>query len=314
MRLPEIRQFPEEPPFLGPFEPGMCLAMGPAEVPMQINSGGRMMLGVASLMAALSAATLTGMQNGGDSVVTAVSGPSWLNQLGIAYRDTGLGRTSPTYGPPAEAAGSSSTAAPVALPLDQRVSITGEDLYRYSCRACHGPRGSGAPPEIKSLLPLVAQGKKSQADLYKRIHTGGQRMPSREQLTDADVAVLYGYLNQLAGQPAAAPRPLTVTWPRLGELVVKGTCHICHDAVGPRPGGRAYVDGAIPPMNILLRDKSVVGFVEKVRHGAPVLMGDVPFHYRGRMPVFTYLRDQEVAAAYLYLMTYPPAEAPSAKK
>lgn len=167
------------------------------------------------------------------------------------------------------------------------------------------------------MLPLVSQGKKTRGDLYKRIHTGGQRMPSREQLTDADVDVLYGYLNLLAGQPAAAARPRVVTWPRLGELVVKGTCHICHDAVGRRPSGRARLDGAIPAMNILLADKSVVDFVDKVRRGATVVMGDVPFHYRGRMPVFTYLRDQEVAAAYLYLTTYPPraaAEAPPAKK
>ena len=56
----------------------------------------------------------------------------------------------------------------------------------------------------------------------------------------------------------------------------------------------------------MLADKPVVDFVDKVRRGAPVVMGDLPFHYRGRMPAFTYLRDQEVAAAYLYLTTYPP--------
>ena len=95
-------------------------------------------------------------------------------------------------------------------------------------------------------------------------------------------------------------------WPRLGELVVKGTCHICHDATGPRPSGRALLEGAIPPLNILVADKPVVDFVDKVRRGAPIVMGDLPFHYRGRMPVFSYLQDKEVAAAYLYLSTYPP--------
>jgi hypothetical protein len=70
-------------------------------------------------------------------------------------------------------------------------------------------------------------------------------------------------------------------------------------------------------MNVLLADKPVVDFVDKVRRGAAVVMGDVPFHYRGRMPVFSYLRDEEVAAAYLYLSTYPPradAAAPPPKK
>jgi mono/diheme cytochrome c family protein len=168
------------------------------------------------------------------------------------------------------------------------------------------------------MLPLVAQGRATRGDLYKRIHTGGERMPSREQLAGPDIDLLYGYLNQLTGGRASAlPKQRVVSWPRLGELVVKGTCHICHDAVGPRPSGRARLDGAIPPLNVLLADKPVVDFVDKVRRGAPVVMGDLPFHYRGRMPVFSYLRDQEVAAAYLYLSTYPPraaAEAPRARR
>lgn len=278
---------------------------------MQMHRAGRMVLGVASLSAALSAGALSGAQGGADAV-TPVSGPSWLSRLGIPYAETSLGRGAGAYGPPPASAASPTAASP--LPIGQTVNVTGEDLYRYSCQACHGPRGSGAPPEITSMLPLVAQGRKTRGDLYKRIHTGGERMPSRDQLTDADVGVLYGYLNQLAARPAgSAARPRVVSWPRLGELVVKGTCHICHDAVGPRPSGRARLDGAIPPMNTLLADKPVVDFVDKVRRGASVVMGDVPYHYRGRMPVFAYLRDQEVAAAYLYLTTYPPrasAEAP----
>ena len=283
---------------------------------MRTNPAGRMMLGVISVIAALWSGTLSGAQGTGDPAVTPVAGPSWLNRLGIpSYGQSSLGRGAATYGPPADSVNSPS--APVALPINQRTSITGEDLYRYSCQLCHGPRGSGSPPEIKSVLPLVAQGKKARVDLYKRIHSGGERMPAREQLTDADVTVLYGYLNRLAGQPAAVTAPRVVTWPRLGELVVKGTCHICHDAAGPRPSGQARLDGAIPPLNVVLAEKSVVDFVDKVQRGAAVTMGDLPFHYRGRMPVFSYLRSQEIAAAYLYLTTYPPrvsAEAPPAKK
>lgn len=271
---------------------------------MRISRAGRMALGVGSMMAAIWSGALSGAQATGDPVVTPVSGPSWLNQLGIPYTETSFGRGAGAYGPPPATA--NGPTAPTALPINQRTTVTGEDLYRYSCQSCHGPRGSGTPPEIKSVVPLIAQGLKTRGDLYKRIHSGGQRMPSREQLTDADVDVLYGYLNQLAGHSTAPVKSRVVTWPRLGELVVKGTCHICHDAVGARPTGRARLDGVVPPMNVLLADKSVVDFVDKVRRGAEVVMGDVPFHYRGRMPVFWYLRDQEVAAAYLYLTTYPP--------
>ena len=40
--------------------------------------------------------------------------------------------------------------------------------------------------------------------------------------------------------------------------------------------------------------------------GAPVYMGDPPLHYRGRMPVYDYLKDQEIAAGYAFLAAYPP--------
>jgi hypothetical protein len=49
----------------------------------------------------------------------------------------------------------------------------------------------------------------------------------------------------------------------------------------------------------------VADFVHKARSGEVVQMGDAGYH-RGRMPVFYYLKDEEVAAAYVYLATYPP--------
>ena len=39
------------------------------------------------------------------------------------------------------------------------------------------------------------------------------------------------------------------------------------------------------------------------------MTGDPAFHYRGRMPVFPFLQDVEVAAAYMYLIDYPPQAA-----
>ena len=36
------------------------------------------------------------------------------------------------------------------------------------------------------------------------------------------------------------------------------------------------------------------------------MMGDPALLHRGRMPVFHYLRDEEIAAAYVYLATYLP--------
>lgn len=264
-----------------------------------------------------------------EAVVTPVAGPSWLNRMGIRYRDTSLGRGAGRYGP-----GTTDQAArkPLVLPAGRTVEVTGADLYRLNCQACHRAEGTGAPPEVRSVLPAVQgsslqmmrqklrlegrsdadtearkQASKAKSDLYARIQHGGQKMPSRAHLQQSEIDMLYAYLTELAGTPDA--RPLvkeTVSWERLGENVVKGTCHICHDAVGSQPTGQALLNGQIPPFATVLATKSVVDFVSKVRSGAETTMGDVPFHYRGRMPVFYYLKDHEVAAAYLFLTMFPP--------
>jgi len=283
-----------------------------------------------------------------EPVVTPVAGPSWLNRLGLTYRESSLGRSGaaygpppspPTYGPPPTQRPSQSSAAPLAV--GRPVVLSGADLYRLNCQSCHRAEGTGSPPEIKSVLGLVqgsslelvrqhlqqegtkaprsaarVQASRARTDLYQRIQKGGQRMPALAHLQEADIDVLYAYLTQLAGAPDARPQSRqTTSWARLGEHVVKGTCHICHDAVGPRLSGQALlVQGKIPPFTTLLEDKPVVDFVTKVRSGAPVMTGDPAFHYRGRMPVFSYLQDVEVAAAYMFLVDYPPQAGDSKRR
>jgi cytochrome c5 len=265
-----------------------------------------------------------------EPVVTPVAGPSWLNRLGLRYNETSLGRSGATYGPPPTERPSPMNAAP--LIVGRPVELSGADLFRLNCQSCHRAEGTGSPPEIKSVLGLVqgsslklvrqhlqkegtaaaesaarAQAARARADLYQRIQKGGQHMPPLAHLQQADIDALYAYLTLLAGTPDAPPQSRrTTSWARLGEHVVKGTCHICHDAVGPRPSRQALVQGTIPPFTILLEDKPVVEFVTKVRTGAPVVMGDPAFHYRGRMPVLPFLQDEEVAAAYMFLVDYPP--------
>ena len=161
-----------------------------------------------------------------------------------------------------------------------------------------------------------AQANRARAELYHRIQKGGQRMPALEHLQEADIDAIYAYLMQLVGAPDAPPQlRRTASWDRLGEHVVKGTCHICHDAIGLRPSGQALlVQGTIPPFTMLLLDKPVAEFLAKVRSGAPVTTGNPVFHYRGRMPVFSYLQDVEVAAAYTFLIDYPPQAGESRRR
>jgi mono/diheme cytochrome c family protein len=306
---------------------------------------------VAFIVGLVAVTTLTVMEGGSspeqggastktrEPVVTPVKGPSWLNRLGLTYRETSLGRGAATYGPPPTERPAPPSAAP--LPVGGPVMLSGGDLYRLNCQACHRAEGTGVLPEIKSVLGLVegtslelvrqhlkkegtaapqstarAEAARARTDLYQRIQKGGQRMPPLPHLQEAEINAIYAYLTKLAGTPDAPPQSRhTTSWPRLGEHVVKGTCHICHDAVGPRPSGEALlVKGTIPPFTTLLEDKPVADFVSKVRRGAPVTTRDPVFHYRGRMPVFSYLREAEVAAAYMFLADYPPQAGDAARR
>ena len=53
-------------------------------------------------------------------------------------------------------------------------------------------------------------------------------------------------------------------------------------------------------------EKTFYQFVQKVREGAPIPLSAGGVTSRGRMPVFNYLNESEVGAAYAYLSVYPP--------
>jgi mono/diheme cytochrome c family protein len=210
--------------------------------------------------------------------------------------------------------------------------MSGADLYRLNCQACHRAEGTGTPPEIHSLLGAVqgtslslvrtrlrqqsgpdaerlarTEARRARADMLTRLHKGGTRMPPRDYLKDDDVQQLFGYLLELAGDPGRQRQSTrTISWARRGELVVKGTCHICHDAVGALPSDSARIRGAIPSLESVMKTKSLREFVHKARSGEVVSLSDPSLKHRGRMPVFYFLRDEEVASAYVFLATYPP--------
>ena len=262
---------------------------------------------------------------GEDAIVTPVIGPSWLARLGVSLSNTQLGKGAGRYGPAADQNRQDSQKS-IAVP--RTIEITGADLYRFSCQACHRAEGTGVPPEIHSLLGPVQgssfalvrkqlhsrdapsaekMSRQARASVLARMHQGGRRMPPRDYLKDDDMQALFAYLTQLAATPDASRQTTrNITWARLGELVVKGTCYICHDAVGPSPSGPALLAGTIPSLESVLRTKHIAEFVRKARNGDVVSVDDPALRHRGRMPVFYYLRDEEAAAAYVYLATYPP--------
>ncbi len=113
----------------------------------------------------------------------------------------------------------------------------------------------------------------------------------------------------MAGVPGAGRAQKVITEPgaRVGELIVKGTCHICHDATAPsNTPATTVLNDVIPPLASMPRQKSFDQVVQKVRQGAPVALSAGGVMSRGRMPVFGYSSAAEVDWAYVYLSIYPP--------
>jgi mono/diheme cytochrome c family protein len=277
-----------------------------------------------------------------NSPPTPVTGLSWLHRVGPFLSDTAMGKTG-AYGPsPHNQANSTpavSSSAEITDPALPRgtIAVTGADLYRFECQGCHRTDGRGMPPEINSMInpvratspqlirkhmeevgaPMSSRAARelanqSQTALVNRIEHGGVRMPGFSNLNPVEIEALVAYINQLAGVPGAEKWQLRLNEPsvRVGEHLVKATCHICHDAAGPKPTPEQMMQGAIPPLSTLPRSKSLQEFVQKVTAGAPATMGVLELPYRGRMPVFYYIRPDEAAAAYFYFSMYPPEAGP----
>lgn len=264
-------------------------------------------------------------------VITPVEGPSWLKHLGLSRQKTAMGQMSNTGVRRSPAGSSAWGLSSFPETLTRPFTITGADLYRIDCQSCHGIGGAGAPPEIRSLVDavratspalvreqLAKRGVKldqelirqmtsqAEASLLERLSKGGKEMPPFRHLQGSEVRALLAYLRTLAGIPGASDRQVQLTEPavRVGEHLVKGTCFICHDATGPGRDAMAASPGVLVPSLASFLDQEPVNVVvHKVREGAPApgLPG-----LRGEMPVYSYLTAEEVSAAYIYLMTYPP--------
>ena len=210
----------------------------------------------------------------------------------------------------------------------ERFFLAGSDLYRLNCRSCHGPNGDGAPPEINSLIgpfqgispallekrmkklgrPIGAKLAKDLAaqaeeNIRQRLQKGGKKMPPFRHLDGEEVSALLTYLKAHVGAPESHGREMLVMQPvsRVGEHLVKGTCQICHDATGPGVGRMGMMRGIIPSLASFPWEQSMQSIVWQVELGTRMMMMGGQ-----RMPAYPYITAEEAAAAYLYLLQYPP--------
>jgi mono/diheme cytochrome c family protein len=217
----------------------------------------------------------------------------------------------------------------VARLLDEKFLLAGVDLYRLNCQSCHGPDGEGRPPEIKSLAgpvrgssPALVQERmkkmgrpideelakelaaQAEASIRERLQQGGKKMPPFGHLAKEEVNALLQYLREHVGGLRPEEKEILVSQSvaRVGEHLVKGTCHICHDATGPGRGRMGMMGGNIPSLASFPWEQSMQSVVQQVELGSPpmMMMGGQ------RMPAYPYITEDEAAASYLYLVRYAP--------
>lgn len=262
--------------------------------------------------------------------VSPVSGPSLLTKLRAGVDHTALGRIGMIGHIPAEVKQQFENPDPTPeVPgwwYENGFSLSGADLYRLNCRSCHGASAEGLGPlipalgePVKAASPTYVQERmeqrgrsipdelaqrlasRAELSLRHRLLKGGIVMPPFGHLKGEEVDALLEFLGTIAGVSEEQAH-LRVNQPanRVGEHIIKSTCLICHDATGGMYRSNA-ADQVIPSMDRFTHDYPVQQFVRKVQTGSP-LQADP----RGRMPTFRYLSDEELKAAYLYIMAYPP--------
>src|SRR5471032_1662192 len=149
--------------------------------------------------------------------VTPVEGVSTLHHLGLTIERSSMGWGGQWSPPPSLVPSPGGHAENTAR---RAFVLSGVDLYRISCRACHKPDGSGSPPEVNSIIGPVqaasfqwmtqrmkAMGRPAdpafirpltsgtEADLRKRLKLGGHNMPSFDHLSDPEIVALRPYLD-----------------------------------------------------------------------------------------------------------------------
>ena len=291
-------------------------------------------------------------------VVTPVHGPSWIKHLGLFdIRYTAMGqqggslpapqssRIEPNFQipspPPRGRMGMGmmmgrifsnyqTSPSEVAKLMDEKFFLTGGDLYRLNCQSCHGPKGEGAPPEIKSLIgpvkgssPVLVEERmkkmgrpignelarelasQAEASLRQRLQEGGKKMPPFKHLDKEEVDALLQYLQKHFGDLKSEEKEILVSQSvaRVGQHLVQGTCQICHDATGPGRSHMGMMQGNIPSLASFPHEQSIQSVVRQVELGTMRMMMMMGGQ---RMPAFPYITEDEAAASYLYLVRYTP--------
>ena len=139
-------------------------------------------------------------------------------------------------------------------------------------------------------------------------------MPALAHLQEADINALYAYLtsspvppmrHRSRARPRAGPGSASTSSRAPATSAMMPSVHVLPDRRSRRGRFRRLRRCSRTSPSSIHHE----GPKRRARHD-----GNPAFHYRGRMPVFPFLQDVEVAAAYMFLVDYPPQAGDSGRQ
>ncbi len=178
---------------------------------------------------------------------------------------------------------------------DSTLMISGAELYKQNCAACHGLNKKGNPPSIPSLSDI---GKRmSEQDILNLLSKGRNGMPSFAHLPLEQRKAIVDFL--LGKKSEIKIKPLTEI--EKGKQIFISRCSMCHQAVpsDPEPAGRKNY-GPVP---------AVLGGIDKVMSFRRFehMLNRGPAY----MPSFQEMSLEDQKAVYHYLSTLPYTRRPT---
>ena len=170
--------------------------------------------------------------------------------------------------------------------------LSGRDVYRLNCQACHGPDAKGTT-QTPSLLPTAQTLARGDGDstVRSRLAKGGERMPALAHLSPPEVDAILGYLRELGGAgPTPGVEVVALSGPALGERIYQSNCASCHE-----PGSAAAA-------GLMCQPAPLAGATQRFSKEQVMNLLDVGV---GPMPAFAHLNQDERDALWLYLETRP---------
>ena len=188
--------------------------------------------------------------------------------------------TSPAA-PATEAVATATASARAAAPA----RLSGADIFRINCQACHGPTGGGTEkaPSLRGA---------SVAGLDKRLASGGKKMPAFPHLSQPEIDAVVAYAAVLAagGTPAAGEAVVTLSDADLGSRVYFSNCASCHEHGGAKQWG------------MMCQPARLGGATKRFSKGQVMNLLDTG---AGPMPAFKHLTSTERDALWAHLATLP---------